>query len=73
MLANNTGVHHSGSNAEPGTACGKAHGARTLAIVEPADSDITRSMPEQTGDKYIMYKFSLIKLARACLKKKKKN
>ena len=72
MLANNTGVHHhTGNNTELGTACGKSCRVRTLAIVEPGDSDITRSMPEQTGDKQIMYNFSLIKLARACLKKKK--
>ena len=72
MLANNTGVHHhTGNNTELGTACGKSCRVRTLAIVEPGDSDITRSMPEQTGDKQIMYNFSLMKLARACLKKKR--
>ena len=71
MLAK-TGVHHySGNNIELGTACGKYYRVCTLAIVDPGDSDIIRSMPEQTGDTQIMYNFSLIKLARACLKKKK--
>ncbi|XP_034847388.1 large ribosomal subunit protein eL30-like [Mirounga angustirostris] len=51
MLAK-TGVHHySGNNIELGTACGKYYRVRTLAIVDPGDSDIIRSMPEQTGEK----------------------
>ncbi|XP_045751317.1 large ribosomal subunit protein eL30-like [Mirounga angustirostris] len=46
-----TGVHHySGNNIELGTACGKYYRVRTLAIVDPGDSDIIRSMPEQTGE-----------------------
>uniref|UniRef100_A0A8C6QVT0 60S ribosomal protein L30 n=1 Tax=Nannospalax galili TaxID=1026970 RepID=A0A8C6QVT0_NANGA len=44
MLAK-TGVHHySGNNIELGRVC-------TLAIIDPGDSDIIRSMPEQTGEK----------------------
>ena len=51
MLAK-TGVHHySGNNIELGTACGKYYRVCTLAIVDPGDSDIIRSMPEQTGEK----------------------
>lgn len=44
MLAK-TGVHHkSGNSAEVGTACGKYSGVCTLAIPDPGDSDIIRSM-----------------------------
>ena len=51
MLAK-TGVHHSsGNNIELGTACGKYYRACTLAVIDPGDSDIIRSMPEQTGEK----------------------
>ncbi|XP_055974200.1 60S ribosomal protein L30-like [Sorex fumeus] len=51
MLAK-TGVHHdSGNNIELGTACGKYYRVCTLAIIYPGDSDIIRSMPEQTGEK----------------------
>uniref|UniRef100_A0A2K6S770 60S ribosomal protein L30 n=1 Tax=Saimiri boliviensis boliviensis TaxID=39432 RepID=A0A2K6S770_SAIBB len=41
-----TGFHHySGNNIELGTrVC-------ILAIIDPGDSDIVRSMPEQTGGK----------------------
>uniref|UniRef100_A0A8C5MQ60 Large ribosomal subunit protein eL30 n=2 Tax=Anura TaxID=8342 RepID=A0A8C5MQ60_9ANUR len=47
MLAK-TGVHHySGNNIELGTACGKYYRVCTLAIIDPGDSDIIRSMPEQ--------------------------
>ncbi|XP_051026768.1 60S ribosomal protein L30-like [Acomys russatus] len=47
-----TSVHHySGSNIELGTACGKYYRVCTLAIIDPSDSDIIRSMPEQTGEK----------------------
>merc|ERR1712002_581368 len=43
-----TGVHHySGNNIELGTACGKYYRVFTLAIIEPGDSDIIRSMPDQ--------------------------
>jgi len=45
MLAK-TGVHHySGSNIDLGTACGKYFRVCTLAITDPGDSDIIRSMP----------------------------
>ena len=37
----------------------------TLAITDPGDSDVIRSMPEETGGKSITQNFSLIKLARA--------
>ncbi|XP_012369626.1 60S ribosomal protein L30-like [Octodon degus] len=51
MLAK-TGVHHhSGNNTELGTACGKYYRVCTLAIIDPGDSGIIRSMPEQTGEK----------------------
>ena len=51
MLAK-TGVHHySGNNIELGTACGKHYRVCTLAIIDPGNSDIIRSMPEQTGEK----------------------
>ncbi|XP_021109843.1 60S ribosomal protein L30-like [Heterocephalus glaber] len=51
MLAK-TGVHHySGNNVELGTACGKYYRVCTLAIIDPGDSDIIRSMLEQTGEK----------------------
>ncbi|XP_058999010.1 large ribosomal subunit protein eL30-like [Mustela lutreola] len=51
MLAK-TGVHHySGDNIELGTACGKYYRVCTLAINDPGDSDIIKSMPEQTGEK----------------------
>ncbi|KAL7647800.1 UNVERIFIED_CONTAM: hypothetical protein RMT77_001409 [Armadillidium vulgare] len=45
MLAK-TGVHHySGNNVELGTACGKYFRVSSLAITDPGDSDIIRSMP----------------------------
>ncbi|XP_032771449.1 60S ribosomal protein L30-like [Rattus rattus] len=51
MLAK-TGVHHySGNDIELGTACGKYYRVCTLAIIGPGDSDIIRSMPEQTGER----------------------
>ncbi|KAB0370503.1 hypothetical protein FD755_018465 [Muntiacus reevesi] len=51
MLAK-TGVHHySGNNIELDTACGKYYRVCTLAIIDPGDSDIIRSMPEQIGEK----------------------
>ncbi|XP_030741633.2 60S ribosomal protein L30-like [Echinops telfairi] len=72
MLAK-TGVHHSsGHNIELGTACSKYYRVCTLAILDHGDSDIIRSMPEQTGEKEILQYFSLIKLIRACFFKKKK-
>ncbi|XP_060039672.1 large ribosomal subunit protein eL30-like [Erinaceus europaeus] len=50
-MLSKTGVHHySGKNIEFGTACGKYHRVCTLAIIDPGDSDIIRSMPEQTGE-----------------------
>ncbi|XP_024212767.1 large ribosomal subunit protein eL30-like [Pan paniscus] len=51
MLAK-IGVHHySGNNIELGTACGKYYRVCTLALTDPGDSAIIRSMPEQTGGK----------------------
>nr|XP_044997505.1 60S ribosomal protein L30-like [Jaculus jaculus] len=51
MLAK-TGVHHySGNNIELGTAYGKYYRVCTLSIIDPGDSDIIRSMPEQAGEK----------------------
>ncbi|CAJ0558230.1 unnamed protein product, partial [Mesorhabditis spiculigera] len=47
MLAK-TGVHHyNGNNIELGTACGKLFRVATLAITDPGDSDIIRSMPTE--------------------------
>ena len=46
MLAK-TGVHHyNGNNIELGTACGKYFRVCGMAITDPGDSDIIRSMPE---------------------------
>ncbi|XP_004626427.1 60S ribosomal protein L30-like [Octodon degus] len=50
MLAK-TGVHHCSGNIELGTACGQYYRVCTLAIIDPGDSDIIRSMPEQIGEK----------------------
>ncbi|XP_032474939.1 60S ribosomal protein L30-like [Phocoena sinus] len=51
MLAK-TGVHHhTSNNIDLGTACGKYYRVCTLAIIDPGDSVIIRSMPEQTGEK----------------------
>lgn len=45
MLAK-TGVHHySGNNVDLGTACGRYFQVSALAITDPGDSDIIRSMP----------------------------
>uniref|UniRef100_A0A8C5SA80 Large ribosomal subunit protein eL30 n=1 Tax=Laticauda laticaudata TaxID=8630 RepID=A0A8C5SA80_LATLA len=47
-----TGVHRfSGNNSELGTAYGKYYRVCTLAIIDLGDSDIIRSMPEQTREK----------------------
>ncbi|XP_071541972.1 large ribosomal subunit protein eL30 isoform X2 [Panulirus ornatus] len=47
MLAK-TGVHHySGNNIELGTACGKYFRVGSLAITDPGDSDIIRTMPTE--------------------------
>ncbi|XP_035298988.1 60S ribosomal protein L30 isoform X2 [Cricetulus griseus] len=51
MLAKTGVQHYSGKNIEWGTACGKYYRTCTLAIIDPGDSDIVRSMPEQTGEK----------------------
>jgi large subunit ribosomal protein L30e len=41
-----TGVHHySGNNIELGTACGKYFRVGILAITDPGDSDIIRTVP----------------------------
>ena len=66
------GVHHYGGNGtELGTVCGKYRRVCMLAVTDPGDSDGIRSMPEETGEKEIMHNFSLRKLPRAWLKKKK--
>ncbi|XP_043845240.1 60S ribosomal protein L30-like [Dromiciops gliroides] len=51
MLAKTDIYHYSGNNIELGTACGKYYRVCTLAIIDPGDSDIIRSMPEQTSKK----------------------
>uniref|UniRef100_A0A8C3WG00 Ribosomal protein eL8/eL30/eS12/Gadd45 domain-containing protein n=1 Tax=Catagonus wagneri TaxID=51154 RepID=A0A8C3WG00_9CETA len=72
MLAK-TGVrYYSGNNIELSTACGKYDRVCALAIIDPGDSAIIRSMPEQNGEKLIMHNFSLIKPGRSGLKKIKK-
>uniref|UniRef100_A0A2K6L4T6 Large ribosomal subunit protein eL30 n=1 Tax=Rhinopithecus bieti TaxID=61621 RepID=A0A2K6L4T6_RHIBE len=43
-----TGVHHYSSN---NIEQGKYYRVCTLAIIDPGDSDIIRSMPEQTDEK----------------------
>lgn len=66
-----SGVHgNSGNNTELGTAWGKCYRPCTLAVIDPGEPGIIRSMPQHTGEKQIMQNYSLIKLARACLKKK---
>lgn len=51
MLAK-TGVHHySGNNTALGTMCKIYCRAHSLATLDPGDSGIIRSMPEQTGEK----------------------
>ena len=51
MLAK-TGVHYySGDNIALGTACGKYFRVSTLAIIDPGDSDIIRTMPSEQGSK----------------------
>ncbi|XP_035582938.1 60S ribosomal protein L30-like [Zalophus californianus] len=51
MLAQ-TGVHqYSGNTTELGLECGKYCGVCSLAIIDPGDPDIIRSMPGQTGEK----------------------
>ncbi|XP_037669737.1 60S ribosomal protein L30-like [Choloepus didactylus] len=47
-----TGFHDcSGNNIELGTVCGKQYRVCTLAIIDPGDSDIIRSMSEQSSKK----------------------
>ncbi|XP_047371730.1 60S ribosomal protein L30-like [Sciurus carolinensis] len=47
-----TGVHHyKGNNIELSTACRKHYRVCTLSITDPGDTDIIRSIPEQTGEK----------------------
>uniref|UniRef100_A0A8D2CMM6 Large ribosomal subunit protein eL30 n=1 Tax=Sciurus vulgaris TaxID=55149 RepID=A0A8D2CMM6_SCIVU len=47
-----TGVHHyKGNNIKLSTACRKYYRVCTLSIIDPGDSDIIRSIPEQTGEK----------------------
>nr|XP_012804611.2 60S ribosomal protein L30-like [Jaculus jaculus] len=50
-----TGVcHYSGNHIELSTACGKYYRVCTLSVIDLGDSDIIRSMPEQTGEKSTM-------------------
>ncbi|XP_032772937.1 60S ribosomal protein L30-like [Rattus rattus] len=51
MLAKTGDHHYSGNNIALGTACGKYYKVCTFVIIDPGDSDIIRSMPEQTGEK----------------------
>ena len=46
-MLSKTGVHHySGSNVELGTACGKYYRTSILSILDPGDSDIIKTLPE---------------------------
>ncbi len=40
-------IYSAGSNVELGTACGKFFRVGMLAITDPGDSDIVRSMPQE--------------------------
>nr|XP_012804730.1 60S ribosomal protein L30-like [Jaculus jaculus] len=51
MLAKIAVHHFSGNNIELGTARRKYYRVCTLSITDLGDSDIIRSMPEQTGEK----------------------
>ncbi|XP_006892357.1 PREDICTED: uncharacterized protein LOC102854030 [Elephantulus edwardii] len=53
VLAKSGVCRYSGNDVELGTACGKYYRVCTLAIIDPSDSDIIRSVPEQTGEKEI--------------------
>ena len=47
-MLSKTGVHHySGNNVDLGTACGKYFRVSVLAITDPGDSDIIKSMPTE--------------------------
>ncbi|XP_021555597.1 60S ribosomal protein L30-like [Neomonachus schauinslandi] len=47
-----SGVHHdNGNNIELGTARGKYYRLCTLAVIDPGESGIITSMPEQMGEK----------------------
>ena len=49
------GVHHYGGNGtELGTVCGKYHRVCMLAVTDPGDSDVVRSMTEQAAEEEIM-------------------
>nr|XP_058920408.1 large ribosomal subunit protein eL30-like [Kogia breviceps] len=51
MLAKTCVHHYSGNNIELGRVCGKYYRVYTLAIIDPGDSDIIKSMPTQTGER----------------------
>ncbi|VFV43538.1 60s ribosomal protein l30 isoform 1 [Lynx pardinus] len=51
MLAKTGVYHYRGNSIELGIERGKYCGVCILAIIDPGDSDIIRSMPEQTGEK----------------------
>ncbi|XP_041066586.1 60S ribosomal protein L30-like [Carcharodon carcharias] len=51
MLAKTVVHHYSGNNIELGTACDKYYRVYTLAIIDPNDFDIIRSMPGQISEK----------------------
>ncbi|VDP94900.1 unnamed protein product [Echinostoma caproni] len=51
-MLSKTGVHHyNGSNQDLGTACGKYFRVSTLAIEDPGDSDIIRTVPHDGESK----------------------
>lgn len=48
-MLSKTGVHHfAGSNIDLGTACGKLYRVGALSITDPGDSDIIKSMPQES-------------------------
>ena len=64
MLAK-TGVHYySGDNNDLGTACGKFFRVSTLAIIDPGDSDIIRTVPHEQEAKW---QSELLNCVKYCL------
>ncbi|XP_046933350.1 60S ribosomal protein L30-like [Lynx rufus] len=51
MLAKTGAHHYSGNNINLSTAWKKYYRVSTLTSIDPGDSDVIRSMPEQIGEK----------------------
>ncbi|XP_043455311.1 60S ribosomal protein L30-like [Prionailurus bengalensis] len=54
MLAKTGAHHYSGNNINLSTAWKKYYRVSTLTSIDPGDSDVIRSMPEQIGENTIM-------------------